>query len=47
MGAWSDGFKPLRALRSMRLDVHRAASGGDSRMWSMRIPWFLGKASWR
>ena len=31
-GAWSEGFSPLRSLRSMRLAVHRAASGADNRM---------------
>ena len=42
-GAWSDGFSPLRAFRSMRTAPARAASGGVARTWSMRMPLPLWK----
>lgn len=46
-GAWSDGCSHLRGTRSIAQALQRAASAGDSRIWSMRRPLFSWKPSWR
>ncbi len=44
-GAWSEAPLPLRSSRSIIAPVTRAASAGEARMKSIRIPSFFGKRS--
>lgn len=45
-GAWSEGRSSRRGARSIAQLVHRAASSGETRIWSIRRPmlrlnWFM------
>jgi len=46
-GAWSEGRSRLRGALSTREAVQWAARGAESRMWSMRRPWFFWKPNMR
>ena len=43
-GVWSDAFGRRRGALSMVQATRRSAAWGDSRWWSMRMPWSSWKA---